>query len=202
MVASALIRTLLTLLVLAGATLFLFVYHVRTRRIDASDRQRIPSWGAYLWVDLYLKLSTLLITLAAIHLEHPWLLRFHHSLPLHLLGLGLAAFALLLFILAMRVLDHQFTPAHASRVPTAIVQSGPYRFIRHPIYSSNLILMSGMLLLSGSAWIGINLLILIFYYLPTIMVEERAMKEYLPEYKEYAARTGMVFPRLSRRQDC
>jgi protein-S-isoprenylcysteine O-methyltransferase Ste14 len=195
------LNTLLTLLVVAGAVVFRFFYHIRTRRLDPAQRAPIPSWGAYVWVDFYLKVSTLLITLAAIRLDHPWLLELHDSVPLSLVGLGLAGFALLLFMFAMWTLDHQFTPAHASRVPTAIVQSGPYRFIRHPIYTSNLILMVGMLLLSGSAWIAINLLILIAYYLPTIIVEERAIKECLPQYQDYASRTGMIFPRWRRGDD-
>lgn len=199
MVESSLLRTAVTLLVIAGAGVFLFFYHVLTRRIDCTQRDRIPSWGAYVWVDLYLKVSTLLITLTAIQRDDPWLLKFHHWVPLNLIGLAMAGSALLLFTLAMRTLDQQFSPAHESRVPTAIVQSGPYRFIRHPIYTSNLILMIGMLLLSGSAWIIINLLILIGYYLPTIRVEERAMKESLPQYKDYADRTGMIFPKLRRR---
>ena len=164
-------------------------------------RRPIPSWGAYAWVDIYLKVSTLSITLAVIHLDHPWLLKLHESLALSLIGLGISGFALLLFALAISTLDQQFTPAHASRVPSAIVQTGPYRFIRHPIYASNLILMVGMLLLSGSAWIAINLLILIVFYLPTIIVEEQAIQQYLPQYKDYAERTGMIFPKLRRRGD-
>lgn len=195
------LRTSVTLSILAGAAFFLYIYHVRTRRFDPSQRPRVMSWPGYALVDLYLKVSTLAITLAAIQLDDRLLLKVHEFVPLRLFGLALSGLALLLFSTAMWTLDAHYTPAHQSHVPTAIVQTGPYRYIRHPVYTSNLILLVGMFLVSGSLWIVVNLVILIAYYLPTIMIEEAAIKRHLPAYHGYALRTGMLFPRLRARGD-
>jgi protein-S-isoprenylcysteine O-methyltransferase Ste14 len=185
-----------TFLILGGTGLFLYIYHVRTRRFDASNRKSIRSWRAYQWVDWYLKGSTLFIALAATYSNHLLLVKLHHSLACTLLGLTIAGLAILLFAAAMRSLDAQYTPAHRSHLPTCIVRTGPYRYIRHPVYTSNLILLCGMFLFSGSAWMLVNLVILITYYVPTILTEEAAIMDHLPEYRDYAKGTGRFFPRL------
>ena len=180
-----------------GAALIAYLYHVRPVHIhDTQARERITSWPAYEYVDWYLKISTLAVLLASIHTDHPLLLKTHDSLVLRLIGLSIAGTSLLLFSAAMWTLDRQYTPAHASHLPTEIIMRGPYRFIRHPIYTANLMLLVGVLVASGSIWIVLNLLILVCYYLPTIMREEAAISRRFPEYRQYAARTGRFFPKL------
>ena len=185
-------------LVVAGAALFLYFYHVRTRNFDAGDRTQVTAWRFYGAIDIYLKVSTLAITIASLNSDSVWLWEIHHSIPISLLGLLMAGAALLLFAIAMRTLDQQFTPAHQSHLPNQIIRSGPYRFIRHPIYTSNLLLMMGLFLLSGSVWIILNMLVLIAYYVPTIRIEERAIRSSFPEYDEYAQTTGRMLPRWGR----
>ena len=185
-------------LVIVGALLFLYLYHVRTRSFDVGDRTQVTAWRFYGAIDLYLKVSTLAITIAALNTANTWLWEIHHSIPVSLLGLLIAGAALLLFATAMLTLDQQFTPAHQSHLPNQIIRSGPYRFIRHPIYTSNLLLMMGLFLLSGSVWIILNLLVLIAYYVPTILIEERALRSSFPEYDDHAQTTGRILPRWGR----
>ena len=85
---------------------------------------------------------------------------------------------------------------HAAAVPTAgdLVTSGPYHFIRHPIYTagclfcwagilgnvSMIALAAGALLLLGS---GIR-----------IFTEEKLLKEHYPQYGQYATATKRMIP--------
>jgi protein-S-isoprenylcysteine O-methyltransferase Ste14 len=188
--------TLLTVLLLAGTAWFLYVYHVRTRHIDVESRQQVSDVPHYEWVDWYLKISSLLITLLSIHLSKPWLIQVHDATPVRWLGMLLAGGALLLFTWAMGTLDTQYSPAHRARLPDRIVSTGPYRWIRHPIYTSNLILLFGLALTSGSLWLVMNLAILVGYYVPTIGREEAAIADGHQEYREYMSRTGRFFPKL------
>lgn len=187
---------LVTGFVFLGAAIFLYFYHVRTRRIEHDGREQVRNWRFYGWIDAWLKVSTLVITVLSLNCRYTWLLIFHDSREVRLIGLVVAGLALTLFIWAMRSLADQYTPAHVARAPKHIVMCGPYRFIRHPIYAANLWLLSAMLLLSGSLWILVNLAILIAHYVPTILFEERAIAERLPKYQEYARRTGRLFPKL------
>jgi protein-S-isoprenylcysteine O-methyltransferase Ste14 len=85
---------------------------------------------------------------------------------------------------------------HAAANPTSggLVTRGPYRFLRHPIYSAVLYFVwagiaahpsrSGILLaLLASALLGVRML-----------AEERLLFEMYPEYAEYARRTARVLP--------
>ena len=183
-----------TFCLIAGALVFLYHYHVWTRQFDAAGRTQVTSFRWYELIDWYLKISSLAITIASLHWHHRWLWQIHNSIGLRLFGLLLAGAAMILFVWAMRTLQSQFTPAHLSRLPLHLVSSGPYRWIRHPIYSSNLMLMIGLLLTGGSLWLLVNLAVLVVYYVPTIRREEAAIAQEFPEYGEYMKRTGRFFP--------
>ncbi len=69
-----------------------------------------------------------------------------------------------------------------------VIDTGPYRIVRHPMYASSLVYMFGMPLLLGS-WMGLAALPLIILFLAVrIFIEERALHEGLPGYDDYVAR--------------
>ena len=85
---------------------------------------------------------------------------------------------------------------HAAANPTqgGLVTSGPYHFIRHPIYASLLFFIwtaalshfSGPeIVLATVATIGASI---------RIFTEERLIIAMYPEYREYAARTKRIIP--------
>ena len=188
-------RWISAVMVVAGAGWIGYFYHYRPRKHDHGDRDRIPSWPAYGIIDWYLKVSTLAVLLAAIFSDHPALARLYDSPLLFYIGLAVAGLALGLFGSAMRHLDAQYTPAHDSHLPSDVVTTGPYRYIRHPVYTANLLLMSGLFVATGSLWLVLNLAILVVYYLVTVRREETAIRERFPEYQDYRQRTGRFLPR-------
>jgi protein-S-isoprenylcysteine O-methyltransferase Ste14 len=79
----------------------------------------------------------------------------------------------------------------------ALVTRGPYRFVRHPIYSGYLALLLG----SGAGMLNVYLLLLWPFSLLGILVqansEERLLESKFGEaYQHYAGRTGQLVPRL------
>jgi protein-S-isoprenylcysteine O-methyltransferase Ste14 len=80
---------------------------------------------------------------------------------------------------------------------TKLVTTGLYHYIRHPMYTSLLILGVGMFLKSIS-WQSIILLIIIIIALYiTCKVEEKEMlKKFGDEYKAYISKTKMFIPYL------
>src|SRR5208282_4732713 len=87
---------------------------------------------------------------------------------------------------------------HGAANPTAggLVRSGPYRYLRHPIYAAilyflwagiaaHLSISNILLALLASAGLGVRM-----------FAEERLLREMYPEYVEYARRTPRVVPFL------
>ena len=76
--------------------------------------------------------------------------------------------------------------------------TGPYRFVRHPIYAGGVLLgLLGVSLLFNS-WIVLLAPVVAYpaYFLLVRKEEEMMASVFGEEYKRYAARTGRLFPRL------
>jgi protein-S-isoprenylcysteine O-methyltransferase Ste14 len=114
---------------------------------------------------------------------------FWLGLLLFYVGIGLRFYA-------MRVLGAYFTTTLAIAPGQVVVESGPYRLIRHPSYSGLLLTLLGLglsftnwlslLVLMGCALIGCGY---------RIHVEERVLQERLGRpYQEYMRRTKRLIP--------
>ena len=76
----------------------------------------------------------------------------------------------------------------------ALIRSGPYRCVRHPIYSGMLLAFLGMALAFGE-WRALLALALVFASLARkSRIEEGFMRETFPEYTEYQRETRALIP--------
>ncbi len=91
-----------------------------------------------------------------------------------------------------------FTPAQ----PPVLVTSGPFRYVRHPFYTSYLLfwLATGVATTSGICWIGPA--ILLGCYIIAARGEEHLISHGRlgAEYASYASRTGILLPRLMKKR--
>jgi len=78
-----------------------------------------------------------------------------------------------------------------------LIRSGPYAFVRHPIYTGMFLAALGTVLVGGE-WGGIlALLLLITAHTRKAFREESLLtREFGEEYTNYRRRTGFLFPRL------
>ena len=89
-----------------------------------------------------------------------------------------------------------------SIVPEArrVVRGGPYRFIRHPLYSSEILVSVALLIAAGPSPYGLHLvatcsvLVFIAVQMWRIRLEEQLLTRVFPEYAEYATTTSRLFP--------
>jgi protein-S-isoprenylcysteine O-methyltransferase Ste14 len=80
---------------------------------------------------------------------------------------------------------------------TELADSGPYRWIRHPIYSGWLLVLLGNVLAMPVATVDVGALVTTLGILTQALREERHMLATFGErYARYAARTGRFAPRL------
>ena len=75
----------------------------------------------------------------------------------------------------------------------AVVSTGPYRYVRHPMYTGFHLFFVGMPLLLGSAFGLLLALVLIGLFVRRAVLEERLLREDLPGYDAYMAQVTSRF---------
>lgn len=117
-----------------------------------------------------------------------------HSPILQVVGLILFASGLCLAVWARIYLGRNWGMPMTERAEPELVTSGPYRFVRHPIYSGLLLALLGTALATNLYWL-IALAFLGAYFTYSATVEERLMTTSFPgEYASYRAHTKMLIP--------
>ena len=102
-------------------------------------------------------------------------------------GLGFATWA--------RVhLGRNWSAAVTLKESHALIRSGPYRYVRHPIYSGVLLALLGTAAAIGEwrAWLAVAVALVGIAH--KIVVEEKRMRETFPEYEQYRRETAALIP--------
>ena len=132
--------------------------------------------------------------LLGIALNLAWPLPFLSS-TVRLLGPVLVACAIFLFLLSLREFRRAGTSVRGSERTTTIVQTGPYRFSRNPIYLSFILLVVGLSVWLNNPWLLVTLV-------PTVGVianvvirrEERFLeRNFQDQYSSYKSRVRRWF---------
>ena len=69
-----------------------------------------------------------------------------------------------------------------------VCDSGPYRIVRHPGYAGNIPPLFGIVLALGSVWTLIPALIALIIAVIRTSLEDKALQEELPGYRDYVRR--------------
>lgn len=73
--------------------------------------------------------------------------------------------------------------------------SGPYAYMRNPLYAGTLITALGMVIASRSIWLAMLFAaVFLLVYLPAIELEEQHLREIFPQYAAYAQRIRRFLP--------
>lgn len=105
-----------------------------------------------------------------------------------LLGLLVAAWA-------WRSLERAATPFPRPREGARLVETGPYEYVRHPIYSAGLLFFAGYALATSPAAL-VPLVALAVLWRNKAALEEELLASRYPDYRAYRTRVpGMFVPR-------
>ena len=80
-----------------------------------------------------------------------------------------------------------------------LATDGPYRFVRHPLYTGNILLVVGFAI-AGSRWWALPLAALFFwfYYPPAIEYEDRKLRRIFgATWEQWSLRTPALMPRFN-----
>ncbi|GIU77786.1 MAG: hypothetical protein KatS3mg005_1024 [Bryobacteraceae bacterium] len=105
------------------------------------------------------------------------------GLPFCLLGLAIRAWA----------------AGHLRKNETLTV-SGPYAFVRNPLYIGSLLVALGCVIAAARAELALLAgLYFLVVYLPVVELEEQHLAELFPAFREYSARVRAFLPTLPER---
>ena len=112
------------------------------------------------------------LVIAFAWLSHPSAMSLAAGLPVAAIGLALRAWA----------------AGHLEK-NSQLAESGPYRFVRNPLYLGTLLVAAGLAVASRRWLLGaIFAAVFLFVYLPVIQLEEQHLRGLFPEYDDYARR--------------
>lgn len=119
--------------------------------------------------------------------------RFHWShVPVWLQSVGAILLLISFYIFFLAYRENSYL-SPLVRIQTdrgqTVISTGPYHYVRHPVYAGLLVMTAGTALLLGS-WYGLLLgLVIDLMVAGRLLGEERMLRQELPGYEEYTTRT-------------
>jgi protein-S-isoprenylcysteine O-methyltransferase Ste14 len=119
------------------------------------------------------------------------------TLPVYLFGVAVLAAGLAFTVWARVVLGRNWSGTVTLKEGHELIRSGPYRFVRHPIYTGLLVAFAGSAIARGE-WRGLVALAIAFFALwRKLKLEERWLGETFGEaYERYRADVPALIPFL------
>ncbi|MCB9640844.1 MAG: isoprenylcysteine carboxylmethyltransferase family protein, partial [Myxococcales bacterium] len=145
-------------------------------------------FGGMLWLSVLLYLLYPR-ALSWSHLPLPWAVRWA--------ACGTALLMGPCFLWVFRHIGKNITQTVAIRQQHQLVKTGPYRWIRHPLYSFGIFYFLSFSVAAASWW----MLLLAGFALIMLLVrlpkeEEKLIEAFGQDYIDYKGQTGAFFPRL------
>ena len=116
---------------------------------------------------------------------------------LQIAGVAIYTIGLLTAVIARIQLGRNWSDIEKSQVRSdhAVVSHGLYRWVRHPIYTGDVLLLIGLELALNSAGV-FAAVALVLYVRQQAIREEHKLLQTLPEYEQYYRRTARFVPFL------
>jgi protein-S-isoprenylcysteine O-methyltransferase Ste14 len=79
-----------------------------------------------------------------------------------------------------------------------LTTTGPYAYVRNPLYLGSILIAVGFIVAARNWWIGLAALAMFaFIYVPVVRAEETYLRSVFPEFENYCAHVSRFFPRLT-----
>jgi protein-S-isoprenylcysteine O-methyltransferase Ste14 len=154
-----------------------------------SSRFRVVFQGVmfFLWIFIVVSYAWYPFWMKGLGLALPHWLRYGGAFA------GFAAFVLLMW--TMKALGRYWSPLPRLREGHELITSGPYRFVRHPMYSAMIVLFLSFALVTANVPVILSSFLGIIFTIIWGLKEERMLIDYFgEEYREFMRHTTAFFP--------
>jgi protein-S-isoprenylcysteine O-methyltransferase Ste14 len=189
--------------ILAGLTLFtaIGISSYFRRKADRESGEKISRSVDGSAMMTLIRIGGLLLWLSPlVYLINPyWMAWSKVGLPewARWLGVGIGVLCVFGVYWLFSSIGSGITPTSATRKQHTLVTSGPYRWVRHPLYTvgSSLFIAFGMM---ADNWFiaGLGILTFILMAARTPKEEANLIEKFGDEYREYMKQTGRFLPKL------
>lgn len=171
------------------------------RRADQADRKVSPEQEDQLLLKIRSMGAMLMYGGVLLYLINPGWMRWSQvtALPgwVRWVGVGLVALVVPLFYWQLSSLGKNITKTVAIRSEHTLVTSGPYKYIRHPLYAFGFMFIVGTAVALANWFIlGMAVLTWIPLAMRTPLEEQKLIEAFGDEYRAYMQRTGRYFPKM------
>ncbi len=113
------------------------------------------------------------------------------------LGVAITTVGIALAIWARRCIGEYWSARVTLKHDHQLIRSGPYSYVRHPIYTGMLLGVIGRALTIGE-WRGVLAVVLVFaaHWRKALREEQMLRNEFGEQYESYRRSTGFLFPPL------
>lgn len=113
-------------------------------------------------------------------------------------GVGIALLGFVVLQWSQNTLGKNWSDRPRMLKEQTLITSGPYHYVRHPIYTAFLLILGSTFFISANWMIGLAWISMVILEIASrIQFEESLMIEYFgDQYREYMKRTGRLFPKV------
>ncbi|MGI9518401.1 MAG: methyltransferase family protein [Pirellulaceae bacterium] len=196
MTSDQLFRILILVTLAANAAISIYF----RRQADKQGGKLDPSGNRVL---LFLRLGALVVLgpLIGFLINTDWMGWARYSSPdwLRWIGFALTTISIPCLYWLFSTIGKNISPTHATRESHQLITDGPYRFVRHPLYTVGFAIFLGIGLMATMWWllVGLGILFVVIAW-RTRREEENLLHEFGEKYRSYMNRTGRYLPKLFR----
>ena len=165
------------------------------------DRQAIVNEGKLLFAFRVVAGIMVAVVIVIYTLFPAYNTRFRYPLPgsLRWTGVFVSSVSLLFWIYSQKVLDMNWSTNLKIQKQHRLVTSGPYRVMRHPIYTAMIFWSLGLAVFTANLLFAPIAVVAILWIPPRISKEEKMMiGQFGDEYLGYMRTTGKYLPKIRR----
>ncbi len=156
-------------------------------RMEAPEQENVKKWDRPFVLLLGFLGPLIAWIVAGLDVRFGW----SPSLPIEVQIVALVVLILGILLFNWALITNRFFSSHV-RIQSdrghAVVSSGPYRIVRHPGYLGDALAWIAVPFLFSSYWVAIPTVFVLLAYIVRIVLEDRALQDELPGYKEYVGK--------------